>query len=160
MTSYQFIVIGLFNIKRQYYIFRQMGEGYEEYIFEQQKIFFRILRSKTWIIDFSGFSIFFFRKCLFWKLLATNSQWARLISWERGWILWKKGWTPKSVGSWFWRHKRAFIQRIGIFLIKKWSLGGNSRDRRNHRFSHVDRRTSRGLLWVEIRTIWQMRERL
>lgn len=39
MTSYR-SVIGLFNIKRQYYIFRQMGEGYEEYIFEQQKIFF------------------------------------------------------------------------------------------------------------------------
>lgn len=42
-----------------------MGEGYEEYIFEQQKIFFRILRSKTWIIDFSGFSIFFFENVFF-----------------------------------------------------------------------------------------------
>ena len=64
MTSYR-SVIGLFNIKRQYYIFRQMGEGYEEYIFEQQKIFF----SNFEIEDLNNrlFRIFdfFFRKCLF-----------------------------------------------------------------------------------------------
>ena len=74
-----FSVIGLFNIKRQYYILGKWGKG-------MKNIF---LNSK----DFSNFEIedlnstfpdirLFLSKTSFYKLLATNSQWARLISYK------------------------------------------------------------------------------